>query len=89
MAKYKHYDYSQMMLLPVNLADQLLPATLEFAINILVEDRLDLSHFDKRYNNDQTGRCAYNPKVLLKIVLLAYSRGIIHSRKLKKPAKKT
>jgi transposase len=87
MAKYKHYDYSQTMLLPVNLADQLLPGTLEFAINILVEDRLDLSHFDKRYNNDQTGRCAYNPKVLLKIVLLAYSRGIIHSRKIEKACK--
>jgi hypothetical protein len=34
MAKYKHYDYSQTMLLPVNLADQLLPGTLEFAISI-------------------------------------------------------
>ena len=87
MAKYKHYDYSQTMLLPVNLSDQLVPGTFEFAINILVEDRLDLSQFDNRYNNDQTGRCAYNPKVLLKIVLLAYSRGIIHSRKIEKACK--
>ena len=87
MAKYKHYDYSQTMLVPVSLADQLMSGTLEFAINILVENRLDLSHFDNRYNNDQTGRRAYDPKVLLKIVLFAYSRGIIHSRKIEKACK--
>jgi len=28
-----------------------------------------LSVFDKRYANDDTGRPAYNPKVLLKVVL--------------------
>jgi transposase len=87
MAKYKHYDYSQTMLVPVNLSDQLVPGTFEFAINMLVENRLDLSHFDKRYNNDQTGRTAYDPKVLLKIVLFAYSRGMIHSRKIEKACK--
>ena len=87
MAKYKHYDYSQTMLVPVNLADQLMQGTLEFAINLLVEENLDLSRFDKRYSNDQTGRKAYDPKVLLKIVLFAYSRGIIHSRKIEKACK--
>ena len=30
MAKYKHYDYSQTVLLPVSLANQLMPRTLEF-----------------------------------------------------------
>ena len=87
MAKYKHYDYSQTMLVPVNLADQLMQGTLEFAISLLVEENLDLSRFDKRYSNDQTGRKAYDPKVLLKIVLFAYSRGIIHSRKIEKACK--
>jgi transposase len=87
MAKYKHYNYSQTVLLPVSLANQLMPGTLEFAINTLVEERLDVSQFDKRYNNDDTGRSAYNPKVLLKAVLLAYSRGIIHSRKIEKACK--
>ena len=87
MAKYKHYDYSQTMLVPVSLSDQLIQGTLEFAINQLVEDQLDVSYFDKRYNNDQTGRSAYDPKVLLKIVLFAYSRGIIHSRKIEKACK--
>jgi transposase len=82
MAKYKTYDYRQRVLLPVSLEDQLMPGTLEFAIHTLVEKRLDLSIFDGKYRNDETGRAAYDPKILLKVVLLAYSRGLISSRKI-------
>ncbi len=84
MAKYKNYDYSQMVMLPVSLEEQLMPGTLEFAIHTLVETRMDLSCFDDRYENDETGRSAYDPKVLLKIVLFAYSRGLIGSRKIER-----
>jgi len=31
----------------------------------------------RRYSNDETGAPAYDPAVMLKIVLLAYSRGIV------------
>jgi transposase len=82
MAKYKNYDYSQSLLIPVSLEDQLMPGTLEFAIHTLVETRMDMSVFDENYKNDETGRSAYDPKVLLKVVLLGYSRGLISSRKL-------
>ena len=84
MARYKRYDYSQRVLLPVSLEDQLTPGTLEFAIHTLVETRMDLSVFDEKYCNDETGRLAYDPKVLLKVVLLAYSRGFISSRKIER-----
>ncbi len=84
MAKYRPYDYSQRVMIPVSLEDQLLPGTLEFAIHTLVQDRMDLSVFDDRYDNDTTGRRAYDPKVLLKVVLLAYSRGLISSRKMER-----
>ncbi len=84
MAKYKAYDYSQRVMLPVSLEEQLMPGTLEFAIHTLVEDRMDLSVFDSQYNNDDTGRPAYDPKVLLKVVLLGYSRGLISSRKIER-----
>ena len=84
MARYKRYDYSQKVLLPVSLEDQLTPGTLEFAIHTLVETRMDLSVFDEKYCNDETGRLAYDPKVLLKVVLLAYSRGFISSRKIER-----
>jgi transposase len=80
MAKYKRYDYSQSVLLPVSLGEQLVPGTLEFAIHTLVDRRMDMSVFDDNYQNDETGRSAYDPKILLKVVLLGYSRGLTSSR---------
>ena len=82
MAKYKRYDYDQMVMLPISLENQLSPGTLEFAIHYLVENRMDLSFFDEKYKNDEMGRSAYDPKILLKVVLFAYSRGLIGSRRI-------
>ena len=82
MAKFKRYDYDQMVMLPISLENQLSPGTLEFAIHYLVETRMDLSVFDEKYKNDEMGRSAYDPKILLKIVLFAYSRGLIGSRRI-------
>ena len=42
MTQYKRYDYSQSMLIPVSFEEQLMPATLEFAIHTLVESRMDM-----------------------------------------------
>jgi transposase len=87
MAKYKSYDYSQSVLVPVCLDEQLMPGTLEFAIHTLVQTRIDTSVFDHRYINDETGREAYDPKILLKVVLLGYSRGVISSRQIERACK--
>ncbi len=87
MAKYKRYDYSQKIFVPVFLEDQLMPGTLEFAIHTLIENRIDMSIFDDRYSNDETGSCAYDPKILLKVVLLAYSRQITTSRPIERACK--
>jgi transposase len=84
MARYKPYDYNQLMMVPVSLEDQLIPGTLEYAIHHVVEERLDLSMFNDRYCNDETGRQAIDPKVLTKIVLFGYSRGMISSRSLER-----
>jgi transposase len=84
MARYKPYDYSQMNMIPVSLENQLVPGTLEYAIHYIIEERLDLTMFNDRYKNDLTGRKAIDPKVLLKIVLLGYSRGLTSSRLLEK-----
>lgn len=82
MARYKHYDYAQTVMVPVSLEKQLTPGTLEFAIYILVQRYIDTTVFESRYQNDDTGCPAYDPKLLLKVVLFAYSRGIISSRKI-------
>lgn len=84
MARYKPYDYSQLQMIPVALAEQLVPGTLEYAIHYLVADRLDLTRFDARYANDQTGCRAYDPKLLLKVILLGYARGLLSSRRLER-----
>jgi transposase len=36
--------------------------------------------FEDRYQNDETGAPAYDPAILLKIILFAYSKGITSSR---------
>ncbi len=41
MAKYKRYDYKQMIMLPISLEDQLTPGTLEFGIHTVVETCMD------------------------------------------------
>jgi transposase len=87
MAKYKPEDYSQKLLIAASLEEQLMPGSLEFAIHTLVETRMDTSIFDDRYHNDETGRPAYNPKMLLKVILFAYSRGLVHSRQIERACK--
>jgi transposase len=82
MAKYKSYNYAQMVMVPISLEKQLMPGTLEFAVHELVQRRIDTSIFDRTYHNDETGCAAYDPKILLKVILLAYARGIISSRKI-------
>ncbi|MGD9237793.1 MAG: IS1182 family transposase [Desulfobacterales bacterium] len=84
MAKFKRYDYSQKVLIPVSLQEQLVPGSLEFAIHTLIETRMDMSVFEGNYKNDETGRSAYDPKILLKVLLLAYARGLISSRQIER-----
>jgi hypothetical protein len=79
MARYKQLDTSPRFL-AVDLEAQLLPGTFEHALNHLLDHEIDLSAFDARFNNDDTGASAFPPAMLLKVVLLAYSRGVISSR---------
>ena len=88
MASYKHYDYEQLIMVPISLEEQLIPGTLEYAIHYIVEERLDMSIFDAHYSNDDTGRKAINPKLLIKIILFGYSMGMISSRSLEKLCQK-
>jgi transposase len=84
MAKFKPCNEDQLVMLPISLQDQLVPGTLEHTISQLVEKHVDLSVFDARYNNDETGATAIHPKILLKVILLAYSRGMISSRQIER-----
>ena len=83
MAKFKHIDNSQGLFLTVNLQEQLLPDTFEWTIDYLI-NKIDISSFEQKYTNDNLGAAAYSPRVLLKIILYCYSKGIITSRKIEK-----
>jgi transposase len=82
MARYKPYDLNQAKMIPLSYADQIVEGSFEHALNEIVEEHLDLSALDERYANDETGRPAYDPRILLKVVLYGYYKGIISSRAL-------
>jgi transposase len=71
-------------MIPVSLPQQLEPGTLEHTIHELVEQHIDMTVFEGRYQNDRTGAKAIDPRVLLKVILFAYSRGIISSRQIER-----
>jgi transposase len=83
MPRYKPVERNGLFVAVV-LDEQIQPGTFEFALTHLVDDELELSALDAKFRNDMTGASAYDPRVLLKIVLLAYSRGLITSRKIER-----
>jgi transposase len=82
MARYKDYDYRQTKMIAVSYEQQILPGTFEHTLHHLIDNEIDLSVFDSRYRNDTTGAPAYDPAILLKVILYAYSKGITASRKI-------
>jgi transposase len=82
MARYKPYSYAQGKFIPVYFEKQILPGTFEYSLNHLIDHELDLSIFDERYRNEETGATAYDPRILLKVILFAYSHGIVSSRRI-------
>ena len=73
MAHYKNSERGQGLFLTVNLNEQLVPGTYEHTLDRLIDKKIDLSIFDRKYNNDYTGAPAIEPRTLLKIILYCYS----------------
>jgi transposase len=86
MARYKERSQDNIMV-PINLAQQLLPGTFEFTLNEIVDHQLNLAVFDRFYNNDEAGPKAYSPQAMLKIILYAYSKGLLSSRRIEAACK--
>ena len=81
MPRYREIDQTNLML-QIDLTNQLLPGTFEQALDYIIESHIDTGAFDDQYHNDETGASAYDPKAFLKIILFAYSKGILSSRKI-------
>src|SRR5437762_4807158 len=82
MARFKHYRYDQLKLVPVSFERQILPGTFEATLSRLIDEEIDLSVFEARYRNDEVGAPAYDPAILLKVILYAYARGVTSSREI-------
>ncbi|MFP3041058.1 transposase [Treponema primitia] len=82
MANYKQTDKEQGLFLAINLGEQILPGTFEWTMSRFIDTEVDFTGFDEGYNNDEKGAPAYEPRILLKIVLYGYSQGVLSSRKL-------
>ena len=84
MPRFKAYDYDQDKLIPIRFSRQIVPGTFEYTLNYLIDQIIDVSVFDARYDNEETGAPAYDPALLLKLVLYAYSRGMLSSREIER-----
>ena len=80
MPNFKKYSYDQSAMVVINFEQQLRPNTFEFTLHHLIDDHIELSAFYKKYKNDGGGRSAYDPAILLKIILFAYYKGVRSSR---------
>ena len=76
------FSHTSPHILAIKDQDQLQQGTLEYAIHHLIENKLDLSIFTPKYKNDNGGRKAYDPAILLRIILFSYSKGITLSREM-------
>lgn len=83
MPNFKHIERG-LKFVPVDFTEQVMPGTFEHALCHLIDNEVDLSPLRARFNNDRGGASAYDPAVLLKIVLLGYSRGMVSSRQMER-----
>ena len=77
MARYRYTGKDQGLFLTVDLSEQIIPGTYEYTLSRLIDNKLDLRIFDRKYINDLTGAAAIEPRILLKIILYCYSIGVI------------
>jgi len=77
--KFKEYNQSQLQLLPQDLESKIAPDHLARLISKAVDD-MDLLFIEQTYSND--GQHAFNPRMLLKVLVYGYSLGLRGSRKL-------
>ena len=66
--------------IPLILDAQLMSGSFEYTSDYLIDRELDVSSRCSLYLDNEIGASDYNSRVLLKIILLVYSRGMVSSR---------
>jgi transposase len=78
---FRHYDPTQSFLLPPSLDDWLPEDHLVWFVLDIVT-MVDLAAFHKRHPNDGVGRRAYDPEMMLALLVYAYCTGTRSSRRI-------
>ena len=81
--RFRHYDQSQSFLLPPSLEDWLPENHEARFISDVVENMLDLSVIYDSYT-EAVGAPPYDPKMMCKLLLYAYSTGVTSSREMER-----
>lgn len=81
MRRLKTNNRNQLLLLPPNLNDWL-PADHQARFLVKALEQLDLSKFDAKLNQSNLGAPAYDPQIILGILIYGYMIGISSSRRL-------
>ena len=78
---YRRYDPDQSLLLPPSLRDWLSEDHLAFFVSDTI-DAIDLGAFDARYGDEGPGKQAFDPRMMIKVLVYAYASGTFSSRKI-------
>jgi len=82
MAKvYREYQPDQAFLLPPSLRDWLPEGHLAYFVSEVVDD-MDLSELFAYYEREERGQPPYHPRMMTKVLLYGYCRGVRSSRKI-------
>ena len=83
--KFKTYIPEQIFLIPPNIEDEIPKDDIVRVVNQVIEE-LSMDVFEKKYQ--EIGNTAYNPRMMLKVILYSYQQGIFSSRKMEKAAER-
>ncbi|MGI6544071.1 MAG: transposase [Limnochordia bacterium] len=78
---FKPYQMDQLMLLPPSL-DELIPEDHPVRVVSAVVDRIDMKRLVKAYKGG--GTSSYHPKMMIKVIVYAYSQGMFSCRQMEK-----
>ena len=76
---YRTYRPEQTLLIPPSLRDWLAEDHLSYSD---VVDAMDLSAFEQRYGTDGPGNQAFDPRMMVKVLIYGYATGVFSSRKI-------
>jgi transposase len=79
--EFRRYEPDQGLLLPPSLRDWLPEGHLAFFVSDAI-DALDLGAFEARYGTEGPGKQAFDPRMMVKVLVYAYATGTFSSRKI-------